>query len=85
MKPFNDPLTNALANGANWQIFSTFFVAFVILAEPFEMSTSALSIVLVLFTLIFVLLSVREQAKVAGKEYERAILQRKVRCGAVIT
>ena len=55
MKPFHDPLTNGLANGANWQIFSTFFVAFVILADPFEMDTSVLAIFLVFMTVIFVL------------------------------
>jgi len=80
LQPFYDPLTNALAIAANWQIFFTFFVAFIILADPFEkMDMTVLSSFLVLITGCQLLLSFRAQAKQAKKEYEQAILERKVK------
>ncbi len=47
-QPYLHATNNAIASAAQYQVFFTYFVAFIIVAEPFDSDNSALSVILVL-------------------------------------
>mmetsp|Transcript_34142 Transcript_34142/g.89839 ORF Transcript_34142/g.89839 Transcript_34142/m.89839 type:complete len:1198 (-) Transcript_34142:239-3832(-) len=77
--PFENASTNGLAVGVGWQCCFMFFMAFLILSEPFKMDMTVVAIVLTFVTIFLLVLAIFASLKKARRRVEQSVLQQKVK------